>query len=125
MTEKRKGQENLIPMNKRTKEEQREIAKKGAAASIEKRKKAKTFKALLEVMLEEVDPKTGKTNRELMNEAMLQQAIKKGNVKAYEVLRDTAGETVKTTQNIDLKTDNPLKNISTEELQKMINKMLK
>lgn len=118
--------ENLIPFNKRTEKEQREIAKKGAQASKEKRAKAKTFKALLNVMLEETDPKTGKTYRELMNEAMLEQAIKKGNVKAYEVLRDTSGEIIKASASIDVSTENKeLKALSSEELKALIKKTLK
>lgn len=118
--------ENLIPFNKRTEKEQREIAKKGSDASREARKKAKTFKALLNVMLEETDPKTGKTYREMMNEAMLEQAIKKGNVKAYEVLRDTSGEIIKASASIDVSTENKeLKALSSDELKALIKKTLK
>lgn len=119
------NEQNLIPLNKRPKSEQREISKKGSDASREKRAKAKTFKALLNVMLEEVDPKTGKTYRELMNEAMLEQAIKKGNVKAYEVLRDTSGEIIKAAASVDLNTDNPLKALSSDDLKALIKKNLK
>ena len=120
------GQENLIPLNKRSKEVQREIQEKGRQANREKRAKAKTFKALLNVMLEEIDPKTGKTYRELMNEAMLEQAIRKGNVKAYEVLRDTSGEIIKASASIDVSTENKeLKALSSEELKALIKKTLK
>jgi hypothetical protein len=119
------GQENLIPLSKRSKEVQRDIQEKGRQANREKRAKAKTFKALLNVMLEEIDPKTGKTYRELMNESMLEQAIKKGNVKAYEVLRDTSGEIVKAAASVDLNTDNPLKALSSEDLKALIKKNLK
>ena len=120
------GRENLIPLNKRSKEVQRDIQEKGRQANKEKRAKAKTFKALLNVMLEEVDTKTGKTYRELMNEAMLEQAIKKGNVKAYEVLRDTSGEIIKASASIDVSTENKeLKALSSEELKALIKKTLK
>lgn len=120
------GRENLIPLNKRSKEAQRDIQEKGRQANREKRAKAKTFKALLNVMLEEVDQKTGKTYRELMNEAMLEQAIKKGNVKAYEVLRDTSGEIIKASASIDVSTENKeLKALSSEELKALIKKTLK
>lgn len=126
MGDGQKGKRNLIPLNQRTKEEQRKIIEKGAQASKEKRAKAKTFKALLNVMLEEVDAKTGKTYREMMNEAMLQQAIKKGNVKAYEVLRDTSGEIIKASASIDVSTENKeLKALSSEELKALIKKTLK
>lgn len=120
------GHENLVPLNKRSKEAQREIQEKGRQANKEKRAKAKTFKALLNVMLEEIDAKTGKTYRELMNEAMLDQAIKKGNVKAYEVLRDTSGEIIKASASIDMNVENKeLKALSSEDLKKLIKKNLK
>lgn len=120
------GRENLIPLNKRSKEAQRDIQEKGRQANREKRAKAKTFKALLNVMLEEIDPKTGKTYREMMNEAMLEQAIKKGNVKAYEVLRDTSGEIIKASASIDVSTENKeLKALSSDELKALIKKTLK
>lgn len=120
------GHENLVPLNKRSKEAQRAIQEKGRQANKEKRAKAKTFKALLNVMLEEIDPKTGKTYREMMNEAMLEQAIKKGNVKAYEVLRDTSGEIIKASASIDVSTENKeLKALSSEELKALIKKTLK
>jgi hypothetical protein len=46
MAKARKGQDNLIPQNKRTKDEQREIARKGGIAS----GKARKEKALLSEM---------------------------------------------------------------------------
>ena len=116
------GTANLKPI--KDSERAKELQKKSVEKQKENRAKAKTFAEMLKIMLEEVDGKSGKTNKEVVNEELLKQA-KKGSLKAYEVLRDTTGQAPKTTQNIDLKTDNPLKNISTEELQKMINKMLK
>lgn len=116
------GTANLKPI--KDSERAKELQKKAAAKQRENIAKAKTFKAILEIMLEEVDEKSGKSNKEIVNEALLKQA-KKGSLKAYEVLRDTTGQAPKTTQNIDLKTDNPLKNISSQELEKMISKMLK
>jgi len=47
----RKGQENLIPLNKRTKEEQREIAQKGGTASAESRRKKKALREKLELAM--------------------------------------------------------------------------
>lgn len=47
------GQENLIPMNKRTKEEVREIARRGGIASGETRREKATFKKQLQMILDE------------------------------------------------------------------------
>lgn len=43
---KRKGQENLIPTNRRSKEEARELGRKGGIASGEARRKAKTYREI-------------------------------------------------------------------------------
>lgn len=45
------GQENLIPLNERTKEEQRQIAKQGGKASGEVRKEKATMKKAVEWLL--------------------------------------------------------------------------
>lgn len=47
----RKGQENLIPLNQRTKDEQREIAKQGGVASGVARKEKKALKEKLELAM--------------------------------------------------------------------------
>lgn len=48
----RNGTKNLIPMNMRTKEQQKEIARKGGIASQKKQKERKTFKEQFLIMLE-------------------------------------------------------------------------
>lgn len=48
----RNGTANLIPLNQRTKEQQKEIARRGGLASGESRKKRKTFKEQFLIMLE-------------------------------------------------------------------------
>ena len=84
-----KGQENLIPMNERTKEEQREIAKKGGIASGEARREKKLLRELLEDALS----KGTETDNEYVNITLaLIKEANKGNVKAYEVIRDTLGQ---------------------------------
>lgn len=84
-----KGQENLIPMNERTEEEQREIAKMGGIAS----GKARKEKKLLRELLEDALSKGTETDNEYINItlALIRQA-NEGNVKAYEVIRDTLGQ---------------------------------
>ena len=77
------NQENLIPMNERTKEEQREIARKGGIKSGEARREKKLFKEAIEKQLgQSIDS---------MIKSMITQA-KKGNVQAITFLRDTIGE---------------------------------
>lgn len=83
--------ENLKPLNKRTKNEQREIAKKAGIKSGEARRKKKELKELLEIALELPDKDTGENNAMAITLALIKQA-KKGNVLAYTTIRDTRGE---------------------------------
>lgn len=83
--------ENLKPMNKRTKTEQREIAQKAGKKSGEARREKKKLKELLEMALEMTDESTGETNAMAITAALIKQA-KKGNVLAYTTIRDTKGE---------------------------------
>ena len=81
-----KGNENnLIPFNKLTDEEQRELAVKGGKKSGEVRKARKTLKEELLLLLSEGDMQQ-KVSLSLLNQAL------NGNVKAFEVLRDSIGE---------------------------------
>ena len=84
-----KGHENLIPIK------DSEVARKLQEKSVEKRKenqeKKKTFRAMLELALEQINQETGKTKREEINDAIIDRALK-GDTKAYEVIRDTVGE---------------------------------
>lgn len=69
----------------------RELQEKSVKKRMENIEKKKTFKAMLELALEEVNRKTGKTKREELNDAIIERALK-GDAKAYEVIRDTVGE---------------------------------
>lgn len=80
-----KGTENLIPMSERTKEEQREIAIMGGKASGESRRARKTLKEELLALLEQND------NQKNMTVSLLLKALD-GDIKAFEVVRDTIGE---------------------------------
>lgn len=76
-------------MNERTKEEQRVIAKMGGIASGKARKEKKMLKDLLEDALS----KGTETDNEYVNITLaLIREANKGNVKAYEVIRDTLGQ---------------------------------
>lgn len=85
-----KGQENLIPMNERTKEEQREIARQGGIRSGEVRKEKATMKATLEKLLDEKS-KNGKTYRELATLGLIKGAVN-GNSQNYRLILETLGE---------------------------------
>jgi hypothetical protein len=66
-------------------EEAREIGRKGGIASGEARRKRKTLKEELLLLLEKGD------TQERISLALLQKAMQ-GDTKAFEVLRDTVGE---------------------------------
>ena len=85
-----KGQENLIPLNKRTKEEQREIARQGGIASGKVRQEKAIMKATLEMLLEERN-KSGKTYKELATLGLIKGAIK-GNAQNYRTILEVLGE---------------------------------
>jgi hypothetical protein len=77
--------ENLIPFNQRTEREVRAIAANGGRKSGESRRARKTLKEELLLLLSEGDTQKSVTV------ALLQKAMD-GDVKAFEVLRDTIGE---------------------------------
>ena len=77
------GKENLRPVS--SKEEARERGRKGGLASGEARRKRKTLKEELLLMLSE-----GETQQSVTL-ALIEKAIS-GDTKAFEVIRDTIGE---------------------------------
>lgn len=86
--------QNLIPQNKRTPEERREIARKGQIASTEAKRRKKTFREVMEALLEkEVLDKNG-NKIDLLTAISAKQIEKagKGDTKAFEVIRDTIGQ---------------------------------
>lgn len=86
--------ENLKPQSERTKEEQREIAKMGGIASGKARKEKADLRKMCQMVLEmDIKAKDGsiKSGAEAITLAQLRKALK-GDAKAYEVLRDTAGQ---------------------------------
>ena len=89
-----KGIENLKPQSTRTKDEQREVATMGGKASGEARRQKRDLRRACEMLLEmDIKGKDGttKTGAEAIALAQLQKALK-GDAKAFEVLRDTAGQ---------------------------------
>lgn len=85
-----KGQENLIPMSERTKEEQKKIATMGGIRSGEVRREKATMKATLEMLLDE-KYKNGKTYREQATLGLLKGAIN-GNAQNYRTILEVLGE---------------------------------
>ena len=99
------NESNLIPMSERTEEEVRELAKKGGIASGEARREKKAMKDQIKLLLSLPlkDKKAIKQleslgidtenidNQMAMVISMWQKAIK-GDVQAFNTLRDTVGE---------------------------------
>ena len=85
-----KGQENLIPMNERSKDEVRELGQKGGIRSGEIRREKATMRATLEMLLNETN-KNGKTYRELATLGLLKGAIN-GNAQNYKTIVEVLGE---------------------------------
>ena len=86
-----KGQENLIPLNRLTKEQQREICSKGGKASVKKKKEQKLLKDTINEFLQAINPESGQTFQIDLVNAMIQQALT-GDVSAFNTVRDTAGQ---------------------------------
>ncbi len=85
---KLRNEENLIPFNKRTEDEQREIARKGGIASGASRRAYKSLKQAAKVFFKENDNAAMEVIQALYSEAL------NGNVKAVDKLQDLIGETV-------------------------------
>lgn len=80
--------------DERTAEEQRKIAKQGGIASGKARREKADLRRMCQMVLEmDIKGKDGtmKSGAEAITLAQLQKALK-GDAKAYEVLRDTAGQ---------------------------------
>ena len=87
------GQENLIPLNERTKEEQRQIATMGGIASGKARQEKAQLKKELEMMLKSTDE--GQTYSNKITLGLIANAIDKnigGNPKSYELIARMLGE---------------------------------
>ena len=89
------GKDNLIPMSERTKDEVREIARKGGINSgIARREKAtlrKTLEQLLDTVPKSESNPEGKTFRELTTEGLMIGAIN-GKAENYKIMAQMLGE---------------------------------
>lgn len=110
------NEQNLIPV--RSEKEAREKGRKGGIKSGEVRRRRKTLKEELLLLLEAKIE--GKTMQEKISLSLIQEAVQ-GNVKAYETIRDTIGEKQKENINVCGEINNPFSNLSTEELREIVN----
>lgn len=96
------AQKDLVPMNKRTKEEQKRIARAGGKASGVARRKRKSMKEALELIMEMQATDANKkkmakkgidveTNEDVMAAAMTLAAMA-GDTKAYSAIANVRGE---------------------------------
>lgn len=90
------NEQNLVGkgFDSRTTEEQREIARQGGKASAEARRKKRDLRLALEMLLEkDFKDKSGKTitGTEAVTAKLFEKAMK-GDVRAFETLRDTVGQ---------------------------------
>ena len=106
------NEKNLVSLAERTTSEQREIAKAGGVASGEARRKRKSLREELELLLENGD------TQESVAVALIEKAMK-GDVKAFEVIRDTIGE--KPVDKVETKqTVVDMSKFTTEEIKAML-----
>lgn len=89
------AQKDLIPQNKRTKEEQKRIAKMGGIASGISRREKRDMAYFARLMLDEVI--TDKKGNELptryaMLKSVLKKVLKDGDVQAFKTITAQAGE---------------------------------
>lgn len=117
------GQENLIPMNMRTKEEAREYGRKGGIESGKTRQKKATMKKILEDMLNEVANVKGNTNNltyaELVTLGLIKGATK-GNAINYKTIMEVKGEL-----NPENETKEPIINIQVKDNSNLADKFWK
>lgn len=81
------NESNLIPNSERTPKERKELARKAGIASGEARRRRKTLKDELIILLEQGDTQKN------ISIALIMEALEGNNkMKAFEVIRDTIGE---------------------------------
>lgn len=125
--------ENLIPVNKKSKSEARAISSKGGIKSGEVRRAKKAMRETLQELLNlplkkgdiaEITSMAEAKSKNLTVEqalcvAMIKEALK-GNVKAATFVRDTSGNKLADDVNMNVVNESPdLSSFSVEELRKM------
>lgn len=82
---------NLKPFSERTLAERRELGKKGAEKTNRIKAERKTLAELMKVALSLPNEETGEINEIAITNAIINKAAK-GDVSAYQTIRDTIGE---------------------------------
>lgn len=131
------GADNLIGkgFESRSTEEVREIASKGGKKSGEARRRKKTMRENLEILLslplkggkgddiEDAEDLQSFSNANMtVEQALIMAQIKKaakGDLDAFEAIRDLIGEKISKSE-VSVKNDNPFEGLSTEELKKLV-----
>lgn len=90
------GRDNLVPQSKRTKEEQREIARMGGIASGKVRRERKTIADALRLVLAEKGNEQGLSRQELIVARVVKRLYDEGDIRDLKVLADVLGESVQT-----------------------------
>ena len=90
------NEQNLKSNSERTPKERKDLARKAGKKSGEARRAKKTMREMLEMLLEKQIENPGEkgkkqTTLEAISVSLIQKALQ-GNVKAFEVLRDTIGQ---------------------------------
>lgn len=98
------NEENLIPFQDRTEKERRELAKKAGKASVEARRKKRTLREMVRAFgelqvegkaahaMEELGIERGMQNRFMQGVVSLFNKANKGDVSAFNAIRDIIGE---------------------------------
>lgn len=131
---KNKGHDNLIPLNRKTKEEQRRIASQGGKASGEARRAKKNVKECLKLYSEmlvtspEVKSalkKSGVADAEEMTYSMamalqFMTSAMRGNSQMARLVMELMGEVKQAQTNVNVTTNvNPYANLTEDELRKL------
>lgn len=82
---------NLKPFSERTQAERRELGKKGAEKTNKLKAERKTLADLMKIALSMPNVETGEINEIAITNAIINKAAK-GDVSAYQTIRDTIGE---------------------------------
>lgn len=100
----RDGTKNLIPFNQLTEEQQKEMARKGGIKSGESRRQKRLLRDSLEDILYSKSS-DGNLYLDEMTMSLFKKALE-GDVKAFEVVRDTIGQ--KPTEKLEAQVDMPV-----------------
>lgn len=106
------NEQNLRPFNQMSAEEHRKIAQKGGRACAQARRERKALRDELTALLGK-----GKTQEKIC--AALVEQAEAGNLKAFEILRDTIGEKPVNSVSVAGRINTPFDGLSEEDLREI------